>query len=501
MSRQISISRAARLVGVKRGVLQHKIRAGELLTFEGKVLLSDLLQIYPDASINDSSMLERVEQIMESAVYNVSRLEQNKPTNTALSTRVLAVSQQLATQQRLVGLHRGFITSLTEKMKAFRNEIDRLGTPHGELVLIYNAIENDLFDLDNNQIESSRSIGNEVFLRIMTAQATLLPSGHEFFIEGADSLLEAGLRGGLALSYGCSNGNCGLCKMRVVSGEIQKIKQHDFTLTETEKYLGYILGCSNTAVSDVVLEAEEASGAFDIPRQSITLRPKKIEHLDSSIIIVNTKTARSNRLRFLAGQSVKLDIPNIGSEEFYVASCPCDDMNLQFHISSSSNGPVSNQIRSNHKIGDKLYLTGPTGSFTLNENSPNSLVFIAQGGGLAPIKGLIEHAMALDSAEDIYLYWLSDVAERHYLGNLCRSWDDALDNFHFLRIPDNSYDPVKQAAIINDALNLHHKNTDNLDFYLCASDSLIAKVKDNLEQHAISEYQIMSTSIAPSEIY
>ena len=61
MPRLITLSRAARLVGVKRGALQKKIRDGELRTFEGELLLSDLLHVYPQAQVEDSSMLERVD--------------------------------------------------------------------------------------------------------------------------------------------------------------------------------------------------------------------------------------------------------------------------------------------------------------------------------------------------------------------------------------------------------------------------------------------------------
>ena len=61
MPRLITLSRAARLVGVKRGALQKKIQAGELRTFEGELLLSDLLHSYPQTSVEDTTMLERVE--------------------------------------------------------------------------------------------------------------------------------------------------------------------------------------------------------------------------------------------------------------------------------------------------------------------------------------------------------------------------------------------------------------------------------------------------------
>ena len=69
MPKRILLSRAARLAGVKRGVLLQQIRAGELQTVEGEIVLADLLHAYPNAQIEDSSMLERVEQIIEQATF------------------------------------------------------------------------------------------------------------------------------------------------------------------------------------------------------------------------------------------------------------------------------------------------------------------------------------------------------------------------------------------------------------------------------------------------
>jgi len=101
----------------------------------------------------------------------------------------------------------------------------------------------------------------------MTAHVRILPSGHDFFSEGNSNLLEAGLRSGLALNYGCSNGNCGECLARVVSGEVQNIQPHDYKISDAKKASGHVLMCCNTAVTDVVLEAPEAHGASEIPQQ------------------------------------------------------------------------------------------------------------------------------------------------------------------------------------------------------------------------------------------
>jgi len=89
VAKRISLSRAARLVGVKRGTLQQQIRAGELNTFEGEIVLADLLQAYPNAQIEDSSMLERVEQIIEQASFINPDLSARKPDNLALTSRII----------------------------------------------------------------------------------------------------------------------------------------------------------------------------------------------------------------------------------------------------------------------------------------------------------------------------------------------------------------------------------------------------------------------------
>jgi CDP-4-dehydro-6-deoxyglucose reductase len=67
MPRYLTLSRAARLVGVRRGALQSKIRSGELAAFEGTVSEEELLRAYPQARLEDNAVLERLEAIKEAA--------------------------------------------------------------------------------------------------------------------------------------------------------------------------------------------------------------------------------------------------------------------------------------------------------------------------------------------------------------------------------------------------------------------------------------------------
>jgi len=483
MPRLITLSRAARLVGVKRGVLQSRIRQGELRTFEGELLLSDLLHAYPQTKVEDTTMLERVEHIMERAVNKIIRPEEDVPDSNTLAARILVLGQELAQTRQEAQRQADLIDALKLKFAELAPNAEQAqDAAFSQLQVWFNqALEATLAPDDDIE-----TIAREAFLRVMAAQVRILPSGHEFFIEGSDSILEAGLRSGLALAYGCSSGNCGKCKAKVVSGQVKRITPHDYVLSETEKGLGYILACCNTAVTDIVLEAEEALGSYDIPQQKFEVRVKKIEHPDDNVLILHARTPRTSRLRFLAGQYLSLQLDNHPPQDFSIASCPCDDMNLQFHIPVMSGHPFIEALEQLVKSTAGLLIEGPQGDFTLNEDSPRSLVFIAVNSGFGPVKSLIEHAMALDTAENIHLYWITTPGNSHYLGNLCRSWDDALDNFRFsaLKAADDSSIEALLARIMADL-----DDVAELDFYACVPAPHLEPVEDFLTSHGVTQAQ------------
>ena len=68
----------------------------------------------------------------------------------------------------------------------------------------------------------------------------------------------------------------------------------------------------------------------------------------------------------------------------------------------------------------------------LEKNSVRPLVFIAIDEGFAPVNSLIEHAIAVDAAESISLYWASSRPGGQYLPKQCRAWAEALDEFSYL---------------------------------------------------------------------
>ena len=68
MDRLLSVSQAARMVGVPRKMLQQHIQEGRLSSFDGYIRMSELHKAYPEASGDRSGMLEKTRMIREVAV-------------------------------------------------------------------------------------------------------------------------------------------------------------------------------------------------------------------------------------------------------------------------------------------------------------------------------------------------------------------------------------------------------------------------------------------------
>ena len=426
MNDVLSLTRAARLIGVTRAELQKKIQRGEMISHDGTVTVENLLACYPDAQLEDTAESRRVAQIKERA-FGKRVMERVLPEPEVLAARITELSKTLTNSQEQVKQFNALLGKLWDKLGGIESQLDAKS---------HEAME-DLKTWIKQEVELAMELGfinplaiKDNVLRVTTAQVTVLPSKQDFLVEGHDTILEAAMRSGIPLNYGCSGGNCGLCKARVLSGEVKKTRQHDFVIPEAEKSQGYILLCSNTAVSDLVIEAAVADSVQDIPYQQINAHVKNLGQINDDMILLHLQTPRTQRLRFLAGQSVTLRVGQSYSAELPIASCPCDDRNVLFHICRQSGNLFSDFVFDHLKPNDAVEIEGPHGEFILHEKSPRPLYFFAFDTGFAPIKSLIEHALSLE-VDNIHLHWVGSSQQSIYLPNIAHAWDDALDNFHY----------------------------------------------------------------------
>ena len=493
MPRLLTVSRAARLVGVSRGTLQKQIQDGELTSFEGQVDIDDLTRAYPQVQLEDNAVMEKIENIIDNALKRARGDKLRKllaPDLSTLAARVASLSKELARTKHQYKWLSDVIMETQDKLL----ELEKTTNPGPALATLRaklgNALEKPVEDSEMDEL-----MIRDTVLRVMAAQVHLMPSGHEFFVEGNNSILEAGLSSGLALNYGCSNGNCGKCKAKLISGEVKKIRQHDYVIPEAEKNQGYILACSNTAISDIVLQAEEAGSEEEIPLQKISARVKKVDKLTDNLAVVHLRTPRTDRLRFLAGQRAVLSTVGVEPVEYHIASCPCDDMNLQFHICQQADNPFAEHVFTRMQNSESIMVEGPHGNFVLREDTTRPLLFIAFSTGFAPIKSLIEHAMALDVNEFSHLYWFHKSDNKPYFHNQGRAWADAFDNFRYT--PQHIKDMVNPEDITAGLARItkNYPSLANFDVYACGPETSIATLKAFFDKQNFPSEQLFLESL------
>ena len=493
MPRLLTLSLAARLVGVRRGALQSKIRSGELAAFEGMVSAEDLLRSYPDVALEDNAALEKIEAIKDDAFTRRMR-ERLLPSSEVLVARLGEMSRERSRIEAQLAHYRALVEQVRAKLRDPVDPADSTPVSAAELLA---WIRNRVDTVAPGEVPQPLLV-HENFLRIMTAHVQILPSGREFFVDGNDSVLEAALRAGLSLDYGCSIGGCGKCKARVLSGQVHRVRHSDYVLTQAEKNAGVMLMCCNTAVGDLVIEALEAHSAADMPLQNIEARVKSVSPIAADMRLLHLQTPRSNRLRFLAGQSVSLALPGGPGAAYPVASCPCDERNLQFHVHRRGGEAFAERVFSGLNDADTVHIEGPRGEFVLDETSNRPLIFFAFGAGFAPIKSLLEHAMAIDAAEMLDLYWIASGRNGHYLDNLCRSWSDALDNFRYtpLTVDDASPDEAAMQGALCSLLDAH-AGLEGCDVYVAGPAGLVNAAEFLLLERGVPRAQLFVNSLEP----
>ena len=328
----------------------------------------------------------------------------------------------------------------------------------------------------------------------------VLSSGQTFTVEPHESILEAAIRAGVPLDYGCTNGTCGLCQARVVEGQVQLCRHQDYTLPEAQKAQGYALMCTHTPAGGLVIDAPVAGYAEHIPLQALRTKVRRIETLSDELIILQLQTQRSQRLRFLAGQYATFKGEPFDAFDLAIASCPCDDRRLDFHVRRVADEPFSEFVFTRLKAGDWLELEAPKGEFTFREGANRALILIAFDTGFAPIKSLLEHITAQESDRLIHLYWIACGKEGQYLNNLARSWADALDEFTYtplnLEPPEDrsTVDPHTVMSYLKTVIN-DHPDLSSLDIYMSAPPMLLDAAWALFTQHGMLDRRFFTEPI------
>ena len=265
-------------------------------------------------------------------------------------------------------------------------------------------------------------------------QITLTPSGHTFQVNADETVLDAAIRHGIGLPYGCRNGACGSCKGTIVSGEFDYGVYQERTLKDEEKAQGKALFCVGKPLSNMTLNVKEIGGTGDIQLRTLPCRVEKKEMVAPDVAILSLKLPAQERLQFLAGQYLDILLKDGKRRSFSMANAPHHDQLVELHMRLIPGGQFTNYVFNEMRDRAILRFEGPLGTFFLREDSDKPIIFMAGGTGFAPIKAVIEHALYTHIDREMVLYWGCRSLQDIYMPQLPVAWQREHPNFTFIPV-------------------------------------------------------------------
>ena len=128
----------------------------------------------------------------------------------------------------------------------------------------------------------------------MSFKVQVLPSHHEFSTEPGETILDAALRQGISLPYGCRNGRCGTCAGQLLSGELTYPSGNTEALEEAGP--DACLVCQAVPSSNLRIEVRELETSEEIEIKTLPCRVVGIDPLAHDVIRLHLKLPDTQRL-------------------------------------------------------------------------------------------------------------------------------------------------------------------------------------------------------------
>lgn len=218
------------------------------------------------------------------------------------------------------------------------------------------------------------------------------------------TVADASYRQRINIPLDCRDGACGTCKAFCESGEYDGGTYIDDALTAAEAERGYVLPCSMSPKSDLVLRIASTSAVAKTQAATYPATLTALERLSPTTMSVTLKTPNRDELAFLPGQYVNIAVPGTDQTRSYSFSSAPDEEHLSFLVKMTPGGVMSEYLTERAKPGDELSFTGPHGSFFLRETD-RPVLLLAGGTGLAPILSILRKMRACGSKRPAHLIY------------------------------------------------------------------------------------------------
>lgn len=252
-----------------------------------------------------------------------------------------------------------------------------------------------------------------------------------------ETILDALLRAGVSISHGCRSGTCGACKARLVRGDVELASHSVYALTARDRADGLVLTCRAYPTSDGEITRLGTNEVAAHPLRRLECVVSDIEDPTRAIRRVRLRVVKGGRFAFSAGQFASVTFAGHPPRDYSMANRPSDPL-LEFHIRRIDGGASSVHATTDLEIGDIVRVDGPYGACWLRQSHPGPIIAVAEGSGLAPMKSIVETALAKGMGQQIRLYVAATSESDLYLEDHFHRLEQRFGNFSFSPVLEKS---------------------------------------------------------------
>lgn len=260
--------------------------------------------------------------------------------------------------------------------------------------------------------------------------------GHDepLSVEMGNTILATALGAGVPFPHSCQSGNCGACKVRLISGEVEMSPYSSYALSKAERGDGLILACRAVPWEDceIAMLSDESLESHPFVEMDCTVA--EVEAMTHDIKRVVLTVDFGGPMSFSAGQYAHVTFPYQAPRDYSMANRP-DSEQLEFHIRRMGHGGVSDFVFDELAQGQQAIVEGPAGTSYLRADHEGPILAIAGGSGLSAMKSIVETALAEGPGDrPIHLYFGVRDERDLYMTDRFEALAERHDNFNFVPV-------------------------------------------------------------------
>jgi len=326
------------------------------------------------------------------------------------------------------------------------------------------------------------------------------PDNRIIAVRAGETVLDAGLREGIALPFDCRNGGCGECKATLRSGTVEFGAYQSGVLSAAERTAGKILPCVCTPREDIELEYVPASAPLAGAVRAWSATLEAMQKLAPDVMQVILKLEGGSRIAFYAGQYINIVLEDGAKRSFSFATAPSVNDRIELHIRRIPGGRYTTHVFERMRTGDRVRFEGPLGSFFLREDSEKPMIFVAGSTGFAPVKSMLEYAFGRGMKRRMILYWGVRRPADLYLAALPEKWAREHPNFTFVPVishpaPEDSW--RGRTGLVHEAILADFPDLSGYQVYACGSAAMVEAAHPAFKAQGLGPDDCFSDAFVP----